>query len=91
MDEKVVYRGALSQKSLKTPGLGDEGDYEEWLAHSAAEGGGPEDPAATDGCVLGLKETFRRLRRLSVCRNGRDYMVNKRQSACVCTRDDYLW
>ncbi|KAG9345705.1 hypothetical protein JZ751_008849 [Albula glossodonta] len=28
----------------------------------------------TNGCVLGYKETFRRLKKQSVCRNGRDYI-----------------
>ncbi|KAF7669665.1 hypothetical protein LDENG_00151730 [Lucifuga dentata] len=63
----------------------NEQDYEEWLAHST--GGGALD---RDGCVLGFKETFRRLKKMSVCRNGRDYVVSKKQSPCLCTRDDYL-
>jgi sortilin len=56
------------------------------LAH-ATEGG----DLATEGCVLGYKETFRRLRKLSVCRNGRDYVVSRQKSPCPCTREDYLW
>ncbi|XP_076015011.1 sortilin [Genypterus blacodes] len=63
----------------------DEQDYEEWLAHSAR--GGASD---RDGCALGVKETFRRLKKMSVCRNGRSYAVNRKQSACLCTREDYL-
>ncbi|XP_056434364.1 sortilin isoform X1 [Gadus chalcogrammus] len=60
-------------------------DYEEWLAHSSP-GGDPE----TNGCVMGYKETYRRLKKSSVCRNGRDYGVRKKQSPCPCTREDYL-
>ncbi|KAM6984814.1 sortilin [Aplochiton taeniatus] len=60
-------------------------DYEEWLAHSTDQ----EDPA-TDGCVLGYKETFRRLKKMSVCRNGRDYVVSRQVTPCPCTRDNYL-
>lgn len=65
---------------------GDEGDYVMWLAHS--EYGSDSE---TDGCVLGYKETFRRLRKLSACRNGRGYVVSKQQSPCPCTREDYMW
>ncbi|XP_019941905.2 sortilin-like [Paralichthys olivaceus] len=60
-----------------------EGDYVQWMAHSA-------DPSGSnDGCVLGYKETFLRLRKDSVCWNGRDYAVAKKLSACPCTVDDY--
>lgn len=64
---------------------GNEGDYVQWLAHSA-------DPSGSnDGCVLGYKETFLRLRKDSVCWNGRDYAVTKQLSPCPCTVDDYHW
>nr|XP_020448516.1 sortilin-like isoform X2 [Monopterus albus] len=60
-----------------------EGDYVQWLAHSA-------DPSGSnDGCVLGYKETFLRPRKASVCWNGRDYAVTKKLSPCPCTLDDY--
>ncbi|XP_055365321.1 sortilin-like isoform X2 [Betta splendens] len=60
-----------------------EADYVEWLAHSA-------DPAgSSDGCVLGYKETFLRLRKDSVCWKGRDYAMTQRASACPCTLGDY--
>lgn len=58
-----------------------------WLAHSD-EG---EQDSEIDGCVLGYKETFERLRKMSVCRKGRDYMVSKQQRPCPCTREDYMW
>ncbi|XP_039971651.1 sortilin-like [Xiphias gladius] len=60
-----------------------EGDYVQWLAHSANPIG------SNDGCVLGYKETFLRLRKDSVCWNGRDYAVTKKLSPCPCTLDDY--
>uniref|UniRef100_A0A3Q3M508 Sortilin-like n=1 Tax=Mastacembelus armatus TaxID=205130 RepID=A0A3Q3M508_9TELE len=47
-------------------------DYEEWLAHSTEEG-------ERNGCVLGVKETYRRLKKQSVCRNGRSFVVSKKQ------------
>uniref|UniRef100_A0A671SNM0 Si:dkey-159a18.1 n=1 Tax=Sinocyclocheilus anshuiensis TaxID=1608454 RepID=A0A671SNM0_9TELE len=63
----------------------DEQDYVQWLAHSDYD----SDPE-TDGCLLGYKETFRRLKKLSACRNGRGYMVSRQQHSCPCTRDDYI-
>ncbi|XP_056281267.1 sortilin isoform X1 [Pseudoliparis swirei] len=62
-----------------------EEDYEEWLAH--ATGGGD---LKRNGCLLGVKETYRRLKKPSVCRNGRGFVVSKKQSPCLCTRADYL-
>ncbi|XP_026870065.2 sortilin isoform X2 [Electrophorus electricus] len=63
----------------------DEQDYVEWLAHSDEDGA-----FETDGCVLGYKEKFRKLKKLSVCRNGWDYVVSKQQSPCPCSREDYM-
>ncbi|XP_030576200.1 sortilin [Archocentrus centrarchus] len=63
----------------------NDNDYEAWLAHST-EGGDSE----RNGCVLGLKETYRRLKKQSVCRNGRSFEVKKQQSPCLCTRGDFL-
>ncbi|KAK1152708.1 sortilin-like [Acipenser oxyrinchus oxyrinchus] len=62
----------------------DEKDYVQWLAHS----NDLSDP--NDGCMLGYKEQFLRLRKASVCWNGRDYIVNKQPSTCPCTLDDFL-
>ncbi|XP_061108257.1 sortilin [Conger conger] len=63
----------------------EERDYVEWLAHSTAS-----RDSDTDGCVLGYRETFRRLKKQAVCRNGRDYVVRRQQMPCLCTREDYL-
>ncbi|XP_076862598.1 sortilin isoform X2 [Brachyhypopomus gauderio] len=63
----------------------NEQDYVKWLAHADGEGS-----FETEGCVLGYKETFRRLRKLSICRNGRDYVASKQQSPCPCSREDYM-
>nr|XP_004548363.2 sortilin [Maylandia zebra] len=63
----------------------NDNDYEEWLAHST-EGGDSE----RNGCVLGVKETYRRLKKQSLCRNGRSFVVMKKQSPCLCTREDFL-
>lgn len=59
-------------------------DYIQWLAHSS----NVNDP--NDGCMLGYKEKFRRLRKSSICRNGHDYVVNKQPNVCLCTLGDYL-
>uniref|UniRef100_H3D0B0 Si:dkey-159a18.1 n=1 Tax=Tetraodon nigroviridis TaxID=99883 RepID=H3D0B0_TETNG len=61
-------------------------DYKEWLAHSGPAEGDPE----RNGCVLGVKETYRRRKEHSVCRNGRAFTVIKNQSSCLCTREDFL-
>ncbi|MEQ2213396.1 hypothetical protein XENOCAPTIV_014416, partial [Xenoophorus captivus] len=61
-------------------------DYEEWLAHSTDKG-----DSKRNGCVLGMKETYRRLKKQSVCRNGRNFVVTKKQIPCPCTREDYVW
>ncbi|KAG9270775.1 sortilin-like [Astyanax mexicanus] len=61
-----------------------ENDYVPWLAHSDDI----SDPK--DGCMLGYKEKFLRLKKDSVCWNGRDYNVNKQPTPCACTLDDFL-
>ncbi|KAM6295167.1 sortilin [Aegotheles albertisi] len=62
----------------------EDKDYTIWLAHSSD----PSDPS--DGCILGYKEQYRRLRKSSVCHNGRDYAVTKQPSVCPCTLGDFL-
>ncbi|KAI4902300.1 hypothetical protein NFI96_034718 [Prochilodus magdalenae] len=70
-------------RELLTRDCGD-GDYVQWLAHSDDI----SDP--NDGCNLGYKEHFLRLKKDSVCWNGRDYIVNKQPTPCPCTLDDFL-
>ncbi|XP_057681658.1 sortilin 1b [Corythoichthys intestinalis] len=62
----------------------EDNDYVKWLAHSDDV----SDPE--DGCILGYKETFLRLRKDSVCWNGRDYVVSTKPTPCNCTLDDFL-
>ncbi|XP_065103080.1 sortilin 1b [Paramisgurnus dabryanus] len=59
-------------------------DYVTWLAHSDDI----SDP--DDGCILGYKERFLRVKKDSVCWIGRDYEVNKEPTPCKCTLDDFL-
>ncbi|XP_068163116.1 sortilin isoform X2 [Antennarius striatus] len=72
-------------QSLITRECADQ-DYEEWLAHSSYTEGELE----ISGCVLGIKEIYRRLKKQSVCRNGRGFVMSKKQTPCMCTRKDYL-
>uniref|UniRef100_A0A673WJ81 Sortilin 1a n=1 Tax=Salmo trutta TaxID=8032 RepID=A0A673WJ81_SALTR len=60
-----------------------EGDYVQWLAHS------DDLNNPNDGCILGYKERFLRLRKDSVCWNGRDYVITTQPTPCPCTLDDY--
>ncbi|XP_058273116.1 sortilin isoform X2 [Hemibagrus wyckioides] len=64
----------------------NEQDYIKWLAHSDDE----QEDSETDGCVLGYKETFQRLKKMSVCRKGHNYVVSKQQKPCPCSREDYM-
>ncbi|KAJ4934113.1 hypothetical protein JOQ06_006918 [Pogonophryne albipinna] len=70
-------------RDLLTRDCGDD-DYVQWLAHSDDI----SDPK--DGCMLGYKEKFLRLRKDSVCWNGRDFEVNTSPTPCSCTLDDFL-
>uniref|UniRef100_A0A669BDA2 Sortilin 1b n=1 Tax=Oreochromis niloticus TaxID=8128 RepID=A0A669BDA2_ORENI len=62
----------------------EDSDYVQWLAHSDDI----SDP--DDGCLLGYKEKFLRLRKDSVCWNGRDYEVSTEPTPCSCTLDDFM-
>ncbi|XP_069612450.1 sortilin [Ranitomeya imitator] len=62
----------------------EDDDYTTWLAHSTDVG------APSDGCVLGYKEHYQRLKKLSMCQNGRDYLVSRESVNCNCTLDDYM-
>ncbi|CAH3016922.1 unnamed protein product [Porites evermanni] len=54
-------------------------DYEDWVAH---EGG------KNNGCLLGKKVTFKRLKKQSLCFNGLNYEPNQQEECCKCTQDD---
>ncbi|KAF7693450.1 hypothetical protein HF521_008766 [Silurus meridionalis] len=60
-----------------------EEDYVQWLAHSDNTGN------PNDGCLLGYKEKYLRLRKDSVCRNGRGFVLTKQPTPCPCTLDDF--
>ena len=84
----IINGGCFTKKKkvkLMSRLSGQDDDYVQWLAHSDDI----SDPK--DGCMLGYKEKFLRLRKDSVCWNGRDYTVNKQHTPCSCTLDDFLW
>uniref|UniRef100_A0A8C5FGT5 Sortilin 1b n=1 Tax=Gadus morhua TaxID=8049 RepID=A0A8C5FGT5_GADMO len=70
-------------RELLTRDCGDN-DYVPWLAHS------DDISDRNDGCMLGYKEKFLRLRKDSVCLNGRQFKVNPEPTPCLCTLDDFL-
>jgi len=55
-------------------------DYVEWLSH---------DHNDNNGCLLGSKQTYRRVRADSWCYNGMSYVIQKSNETCPCTKDDY--
>uniref|UniRef100_A0A7N6A508 Sortilin n=1 Tax=Anabas testudineus TaxID=64144 RepID=A0A7N6A508_ANATE len=61
-----------------------DNDYVSWLAHSDDI----SDP--NDGCILGYKEKFLRLKKDSICWNGWDHQVSTVPTPCPCTLDDFL-
>uniref|UniRef100_A0A671NKJ1 Sortilin n=1 Tax=Sinocyclocheilus anshuiensis TaxID=1608454 RepID=A0A671NKJ1_9TELE len=77
----VTY--TIDFKDLLTRNCKDS-DYIEWLAHSDDI----SDP--DDGCMMGYKEHFLRVKKDSVCWIGRDYIVTKQPTPCRCTLDDFL-
>uniref|UniRef100_A0A8C2E0U7 Si:dkey-159a18.1 n=1 Tax=Cyprinus carpio TaxID=7962 RepID=A0A8C2E0U7_CYPCA len=83
-DQPMWVAVTIDFEHLLTKECGEE-DYVHWMAHTDYD----SDPE-TDGCLLGYKETFRRLKKLSACRNGRGYVVSRQQRPCPCTREDYM-
>ncbi|TSX44508.1 Sortilin [Bagarius yarrelli] len=84
-DQPLWVAVTIDFEQLLTRECGEQ-DYVKWLAHSDGE----EQNSETDGCVLGFKETFLRLKKMSVCRKGHSYTVSKEQKPCPCSREDYM-
>ncbi|XP_068125611.1 sortilin [Hyperolius riggenbachi] len=59
-------------------------DYMTWLAHSTDPG------TLSNGCILGYKESYLRLKKASMCQNGRDYTISSQPESCNCTLGDYM-
>ncbi|XP_069141145.1 sortilin-like isoform X3 [Argopecten irradians] len=73
------FQNVLKQKCTSN-------DYEDWLAHESLR---KYESDSMKGCLLGEKETFKRLKQDSWCHNGNDYKVEKDLQACTCSREDY--
>ncbi|RUS78232.1 hypothetical protein EGW08_014001 [Elysia chlorotica] len=61
-----------------------ENDYEPWIPHlslSKVEG--------RQGCLLGRKEEFKKIKAGSWCRNGYSHVVDRREEKCTCSEEDY--
>lgn len=65
-----------------------EKDYEAWVPHANMP-----HKAGTQwqGCLLGVKEKFMRLKKDSWCSNGKAYESKSEKQKCPCTVDDYEW
>ncbi|XP_013401133.1 sortilin [Lingula anatina] len=65
----------------------DPQDYEEWSPHGELHGQQDE----WKGCLIGYKETYKRVIKDSLCYNGRSYSVERSgsETPCTCRREDY--
>ncbi|XP_061187283.1 sortilin-like isoform X1 [Saccostrea echinata] len=61
-------------------------DYEKWIPHVKLRA---NEEAGVKGCLLGMREEFKRIRKDSWCHNGYNYTIEKKATKCVCTREDY--
>ncbi|KAH9512967.1 Sortilin [Bulinus truncatus] len=59
-------------------------DYIEWTPHTSLK-----TSSNQDGCLLGVKETFKKIRPDSWCRNGYGRERPIEQETCPCTIEDY--
>ncbi|ELT94733.1 hypothetical protein CAPTEDRAFT_178911 [Capitella teleta] len=74
----IDFRSVLARQCF-------DDDYETWTAHFDNS----KDPAYA-GCLLGVKETFSRLKKDSWCYNGHSKEIKmSEQSKCSCTEADY--
>ncbi|XP_071083380.1 sortilin-like isoform X1 [Haliotis cracherodii] len=61
-------------------------DYEIWKPHSEMR---RHEKEGVEGCLLGLKQSFKKLKADSWCQNGYEHDVEKTEMSCRCTREDY--
>ncbi|XP_055883835.1 sortilin-like [Biomphalaria glabrata] len=61
-----------------------EDDYEDWTPHTALK-----SSSGLDGCLLGQRETFKKIKADSWCRNGYGRNRDVLQSICPCSEEDY--
>jgi len=78
-EDRIWHTFFINFTTLINRRCDNDSDYEEWVAHSHQ----------AEGCLLGYKETFKRLKPNSWCYNGRSYLVSKTAQQCPCTFDDF--
>ncbi|XP_071161157.1 sortilin-like isoform X2 [Mytilus edulis] len=59
-------------------------DYDTWVPHETSN-----EKGNIQGCLLGNKETFKKVKKDSWCYNGADHPLEHTGEACTCVRDDY--
>ncbi|PAA92884.1 hypothetical protein BOX15_Mlig029917g3 [Macrostomum lignano] len=75
----VVDLGVLLSRSCT------DSDYESWLSNGAVN----YDNANHQACVLGAKETIKRLKADSMCASTYSYKPQTSVTPCECTKDDF--
>ncbi|CAL1538547.1 unnamed protein product [Lymnaea stagnalis] len=61
-----------------------EDDYVDWIPHARLK-----STPGQEGCLLGQKETFKKIKADSWCHNGYGRSREKLQQKCPCTEEDY--
>ncbi|XP_067683191.1 sortilin-like [Haliotis asinina] len=61
-------------------------DYDVWEPHHEMR---RFENKGVEGCLLGLRESFKKLKADSWCQNGYEHDVEKTIMSCTCTREDY--
>jgi hypothetical protein len=64
-----------------------ESDYENWEAHEDLK---LKNNKSEEGCQLGKKTTYKKLKKESICFNGKSYEPAKTDKKCKCTAFDFL-
>ena len=64
-----------------------ENDYENWEAHEDLK---LKNNKSEEGCQLGKKTTYKKLKKDSICFNGKKYEPAKTDKKCKCTAYDFL-
>ena len=64
-----------------------ESDYENWEAHEDLK---LKNNKSEEGCQLGKKTTYKKLKKDSICFNGKNYEPAKTDKKCKCTAFDFL-
>lgn len=85
VDSWVVY--TFDFKSIMGQQCDDNSDYDTWLAHEEIK---LKDDDEEKGCQLGQKIYYRKLKKESVCYQGKLFEPNTNPKPCTCTKYDFL-